>query len=55
MANGELNPKYPGGVEAQKERLEAEGHTVMQKGRKNIKYYVKDYVKSLYLLKHCEG
>lgn len=54
-ANGELNPKYPGGVEAQKERLKAEGHTVIQKGRKNIKYYVKDYVKSLYLLKHCEG
>ena len=42
-ANGELNEKYPGGVEAQKEKLEAEGHTILQKGRKNIKYYVKDY------------
>ena len=42
-ANGELNPKYPGGTEAQKEKLEAEGHTIIQKGRKNIKYYVKDY------------
>ena len=31
-ANGELNPKYPGGVEAQKEMLEKEGHTVLQKG-----------------------
>ena len=36
-ANGELNEKYPGGVMAQKERLEAEGHTIIQKGRKNIK------------------
>ena len=42
-ADGELNPKYPGGVEAQKEKLEAEGHTIIQKGRKNIRYYVKDY------------
>ena len=35
-ANGELNAKYPGGVEAQKEKLEAEGHTIIQKGRTNI-------------------
>lgn len=42
-ANGELNPKYPGGIEAQRARLEAEGHTVLQKGRKNIRYYVKDH------------
>lgn len=49
-ANGELNPKYPGGVEAQKEKLEAEGHTVIAKGRTNIKYYVKDYEKALYQL-----
>lgn len=50
-ANGELNVKYPGGIEAQKEKLEAEGHTIIQKGRKNIKYYVKDYVNALYDLK----
>ena len=42
-AHGELNAKYPGGIEAQKEKLEAEGHTIIQKGRKNIRYYVKDY------------
>ena len=42
-ANGELNAKYPGGIEAQKEKLESEGHTIIQKGRKNIRYYVKDY------------
>ncbi len=49
-ANGELNAKYPGGVEAQKELLEKEGHAVIQKGRKNIRYYVKDYEVSLYSL-----
>lgn len=46
-ANGELNEKYPGGVEAQKEKLEAEGHIIIQKGRKNIRYYVKDFEKVL--------
>lgn len=50
-ANGELNPKYPGGIEAQKEKLEAEGHTIIQKGRKNIRYYVKDYEGVLFELK----
>ena len=50
-ANGELNPKYPGGVAAQKEKLEAEGHTVLQKGRTNIKYFVKDYEQFLFELK----
>ena len=49
-AGGELNPKYPGGVEEQKKMLEAEGHTVIQKGRTNIKYYVKDYEKTLFAL-----
>lgn len=42
---GELNAKYPGGVEAQKKQLEKEGHTIIQKGRTNIRYYVKDYEK----------
>lgn len=50
-ANGELNDKYPGGAKGQKEKLEAEGHTVIQKGRKNIRYYVKDYEKALFELK----
>lgn len=49
-AGGELNPKYPGGIEAQKERLEAEGHTVIRRGRKNFRYYVKDYEKVLFAL-----
>ncbi len=47
-ANGELNAKYPGGIEAQKEKLEAEGHTVIARGRKNIRYYVEDYEKVLF-------
>lgn len=49
-ANGELNPKYPGGVSAQKELLEKEGHIIIQKGRTNIKYYVKDYEQALFML-----
>lgn len=48
--NGELNPKYPGGVEAQKKKLEEEGHIVIQKGRTHIRYYVKDYEFSLFPL-----
>lgn len=47
-AKGELNAKYPGGIVAQKEKLEAEGHTIVKRGRKNIRYYVKDYEKSLF-------
>ena len=49
-ANGELNPKYPGGTEAQKIKLESEGHTIITRGRTNIKYYVKDFEKSLHQL-----
>lgn len=49
-ANGELNAKYPGGIEAQKEMLEKEGHTIIQKGRKNVRYYVKNYENALYSL-----
>lgn len=49
-ANGELNEKYPGGASAQKERLEAEGHTIVQKGRTHLRYYVKDYEDALFPL-----
>ena len=49
-ADGELNAKYPGGVEAQKAKLEEEGHTIIQRGRKNIRYYVKDYEDVLFSL-----
>jgi len=43
-AGGFLNPKYPGGVEGLKKLLEAEGHKIVQKGKKQI---VADYEKSL--------
>jgi len=41
---GELNPKYPGGVERLKSILEAEGHRVVAKGRKLV---VADYESAL--------
>jgi len=31
---GELNPKYPGGIENLKARLEAEGHSVVQRRKR---------------------
>lgn len=48
-ANGELNEKYPGGALKQKELLESEGHIVVQKGRKNVRYFVLNYEKSLFM------
>ena len=47
-AGGELNEKYPGGVQAQREKLAAEGHEIVSRGRASIRYYVKDYEKSLF-------
>jgi alkylated DNA nucleotide flippase Atl1 len=49
-ANGELNSKYPGGVEEQRKKLESEGHTIIQKGRSNNKYYVQNYENALFEL-----
>ena len=31
---GEVNPKYPGGVAAQRKLLEAEGHKTIKKGKR---------------------
>jgi hypothetical protein len=45
--DGSLNPKYPGGIEAQREKLEKEGFCLVQRGRKHIRYHVKDYEKYL--------
>jgi alkylated DNA nucleotide flippase Atl1 len=39
-ADGSLNEKYPGGALAQKKLLEAEGYTVLKKGKK---FVVTDY------------
>jgi len=44
---GELNPKYPGGIEEQKKRLEHEGHRIIQKGKK---FYVDNYKEKIFLL-----
>lgn len=41
---GELNPKYPGGVAHQKRLLQAEGHSVVRRGKQ---YLVAEYEKSL--------
>jgi hypothetical protein len=42
--DGELSEKYPEGIDGQKLRLEMEGHTVIQKGKR---FFVKDYEQSL--------
>ena len=49
-AKGEINPKFPGGVDAQIEKLEAEGHTVVCRGRKNFRYYVENFEEAMYEL-----
>ena len=47
-SDGELNPKYPGGIEMQRAYLETEGHIISVKGRKNLKYYVSAYAETLF-------
>lgn len=42
---GELNEKYPGGIDAHKLYLEMEGHEIVQKGKR---YFVKDYESKLW-------
>ena len=43
---GILNEKYPGGIANLKKRLEAEGHTIIQKGKSKY-FMVRDFEKSL--------
>ena len=43
-AGGEINAKYPGGGAGQRARLEAEGHTVIAKGKR---FVVRDFARSL--------
>lgn len=45
--DGELNEKYPGGIEGHKMLLEAEGHTIIQKGKR---YFVQDYQEKIFEL-----
>jgi hypothetical protein len=42
---GELNPKYPGGTAGIARRLRAEGHKIVNKGKRSL---VADYQKSLF-------
>jgi alkylated DNA nucleotide flippase Atl1 len=44
--DGQLNEKFPDGIDGQKTRLEAEGHTVIQKGKR---YLVENYEKKVCL------
>jgi hypothetical protein len=43
-AGGFLNEKYPGGIVAQRLRLEQEGHRIIQRGKR---FAVVDYERSL--------
>jgi len=45
--DGELNEKYPDGIDGQKLLLELEGHTVIKKGKR---YFVENYQDKLYKL-----
>lgn len=42
-AGGELNAKYPGGIEAQRAHLEQEGHQIVVRGRTRMRYYVQGF------------
>ncbi|MDH7579053.1 MAG: MGMT family protein [Bacillota bacterium] len=44
---GELNEKYPGGIDQHRFLLETEGHEIIKKGKR---YFVKEYEKALYRL-----
>ena len=43
-ARGEVNAKYPGGLESQRARLESEGHELVMRGRR---LFVKDHEREL--------
>lgn len=45
--DGELNPKYPGGIEDQLIELESEGHKIIKKGKR---YFVENYQDKLFKL-----
>jgi hypothetical protein len=45
-AKGELNPKYPGGIDGLKRQLIAEGHRVVQKGER---FFVQEFERRLFV------
>ena len=50
--DGELNEKYPDGIDGQKMLLETEGHVVIQKGKR---YFVKEYQDKLCKISTMKG
>ena len=48
-AGGEVNPKYPGGIDALTRRLRAEGHLLVTKGKRTL---VADYERKLFRKLH---
>ncbi len=44
-SGGEVNPKYPGGIAGLKKLLSAEGHKVVERGKRS---FVADYQKRLF-------
>ncbi len=48
--NGELNKKYPGGLERQRRLLKKEGHTIINKGKR---LFVKDFEKKVIARSHA--
>lgn len=46
-AKGEINEKFPGGVEGQIKKLESEGHRIVKRGKK---FFVLDYQSALFKL-----
>ena len=47
-SDGQINPKHPNGIEAIRGKLEAGGHTVIQKGKR---FFVEDFQKKSILPK----
>lgn len=45
-SDGQLNPKYPGGIENLRTRLESEGHEVIKKGKN--KFVVENFDKKIF-------
>jgi hypothetical protein len=43
-SNGELNPKYPGGIAGLQRKLSTEGHRVIQKGKR---FFVQEFERAL--------
>ncbi len=43
---GELNPKFPGGIERQKQLLEEEGHRIISRGKR---YFVENYETKIFV------